>query len=126
MFDKLKVVIMFANPYEMTDETTHEVRRGLTVEYYIYGNDGDALKPAADAGSGALGIRRSKCSMDAAMREKLMFVPGIYDGQFEMNVGSDGKPTLKLVDIDYIGKCNISLDATKDDAGATGATGSKK
>lgn len=112
MLSRMNVVIMFANPYEMKDEETKEVRTGLTVEYYIYGDKGEGLKPVAVADNGAAGIRRSKCSMDASMRNKLMFVPGIYDGEFEMTVGSDGKPTLKLVDIDYVGKCNISVDAT--------------
>lgn len=110
LLNNMNVVIMFANPYRMEIEDTREIREGLTVEYYVFGENGEALKPVADAGNGALGIRRSKCSMDASMKDKLMYVPGIYDGQFEMTVGSDGKPTLKLVDIDFIGKCQISLD----------------
>lgn len=111
LMDNMNVVIMFANPYRMEAEGTHEIREGLTVEYYVFGKNGEALKPVADAGNGALGIRRSKCSMDSSMKEKLMYVPGVYDGQFEMTVGSDGKPTLKLIDIDFIDKCRISLES---------------
>ena len=76
------------------------------VEYYFFGENGEQLAPVADA-SGDLGIRRSKASLDISMKEKLMFVPGIYRGEFEMAVGSDGKPMLKLLDIDYVGKCNM-------------------
>lgn len=35
-------------------------------------------------------------------------MPGIYDGTFEMTVGSDGKPVLKLVDVDFVDAAVIS------------------
>ena len=111
MISNMNVLVMFSNPYELKDDETKEIRRGLSVEYYIYGKNGEGLAPVADSGSGNLGIRRSKCTMDYEMKERLMYVPGIYDGQFEMTVGSDGKPTLKLVDINFVGKCNMVLDA---------------
>ena len=43
----------------------------------------------------------------------MSYVPGIYDGTFEMTVGSDGKPVLKLVDVDFVAPAVISL---KDDS----------
>lgn len=33
---------------------------------------------------------------------KITSAPGLYDAEFEMNVGSDGKPTLKIQDLDYV------------------------
>lgn len=126
LLNDMNVVIMFANPYEMKDENTGEVRRGLTLEYYVYGQNGEALKPVVDAGSGALGIRRAKCSLPIDMKEKLMYVPGIYDAQFEMTVGSDGKPVLKVADIDFVGKCNILLDTSADIEKKESAPAAKK
>lgn len=110
LLNNMNIVVMFANPYSLKDDSTGEIREGLSMEYYVYGQNGEALKPVVDAGSGALGIRRAKCSLGADMKDKLMYVPGIYDAQFEMNVGSDGKPVLKVVTIDFVGKCNILLD----------------
>lgn len=120
LLNNMNVVVMFANPYRMDDEKG-EVREGLTLEYYVYGQNGEALKPVADAGSGTLGIRRAKCSLGIEMKEKLMYVPGIYDAKFEMTVGSDGKPVLKVADIDFVGKCNIALDKSDEPAPATTA-----
>lgn len=116
--NNVDVLIMFASPYSMQDEETKTTREGLSVEYYFYGKDGEALRPVADAGEGALGIRRSKCSMDIDMKDKLSYVPGIYNGSFEMRVGSDGKPVLKLKEIDFVGRCNILLDTLPGDAPA--------
>lgn len=104
------VVVMYGKPYELKDDETKEVRRGLTVEYYFFGENGEALKSVADANAGTLGIRRSKCSLSAELQEKLVYVPGVYKGQFIMDVNADGKPSLKLTDIDFIGKCNITLE----------------
>lgn len=104
------VLLMFSKPYQIQNEQTKVIENeGVSVEYYFFGKNGERLAPVADD-SGDLGIRRSKASLDISLKEKLMFVPGIYDGQFEMGVGADGKPVLKLLDIDYIGKCNISLE----------------
>lgn len=126
--NNMNIVVMFANPYSLKDEASGEVREGLSLEYYVHGENGEALKPVVDAGSGALGIRRAKCSIGIDMKEKLMYVPGIYDAQFEMTVGSDGKPVLKVVAIDFVGKCSIILDSESvkaDDAVSVSATDKK-
>ena len=104
------VMLMYSKPYSIENEKTHKVDlQGVSVEYYFFGQNGEQLAPVADD-SGDMGIRRSKASLPYEMKEKLMFVPGIYDGDFEMAVGSDGKPVLKLIDIDFIGKVNMSLE----------------
>jgi hypothetical protein len=51
--------------------------------------------------------------MTPEMENKISYIPGIYDGKFEMAVGSDGKPVLKLVDIDFVGKAVISCAEEK-------------
>lgn len=112
MFNSMPVLLMYSNPYEMKNEETGEIRSGLTVEYYIFGDNGKDIKSQACTGENtSFGYRRMKSSMDISMKDKLMFVPGIYNGDFEMNVDKDGKFSLKLVDIDFIGTCNITLDA---------------
>lgn len=124
MFSTMPVLVMYANPYEMKNEETGEIRRGLTVEYYIFGNGGQNMKAQASSDEGgSLGYRRMKSSMDITVKDKLMFVPGIYDGGFEMNVDKDGKPSLKLVDVDFVGTCSMSVDAVSDTKSETPAKG---
>ena len=104
------VLLMYSRPWQIENEKTKVIENeGVSVEFYFFGKNGEQLAPVADE-SGNLGIRRSKGTLDILAKDKLMFVPGIYDGLFEMAVGSDGKPVLKLLDIDFVGKCNMSLE----------------
>lgn len=58
---------------------------------------------------GVSGIRRGKSFLKADKVHKVSYVPGIYDGTFEMTVGSDGKPVLKLTDVDFVAPALISM-----------------
>ena len=39
--------------------------------------------------------------------KKIVSAPALYEAEFEMSVGSDGKPVLKIVDLDYV--CDVSM-----------------
>lgn len=119
---KSKVVIMFASPYSMPREDG-TILEGLSVEYYFFGDHGEAIKPTFDADSGVSGIRRSKCSLDVAQKDRISYVPGVYDADFGMKVGSDGKPILTMQSIDFVGKCimSLELDPAAEDPVATPA-----
>ncbi len=106
---KSKVVILYANTYDMVVDSGERLS-GCTVEYYFYGEHGEALKPVFDADGGALGLRRSKSTLSFAMRDKLDYVPGVYEGTFSMTVNKDGKPQLVLTDVDFCGKCIITME----------------
>lgn len=123
-----KVVIMFSRPYEMTNEDTGEIRRGITVEYYFFGDQGQFLQAevGADPAAGQLGLKRSKCSLPYECASKLLYVPGVYDGQFSLNVDKDGKPSLRLEDVDFVGKCRIALEDTSKQDAATPAESKEK
>ena len=41
------------------------------------------------------------------MRQKITFVPGIYDATMGMNIGSDGKPVLTVEDLDFCSRVQI-------------------
>lgn len=118
---RMQILVMYGSPFSLTDEETGEIREGLTIEYYMFGDNGEQLQPAANASAGAaLGIRRAKCSMDVSMKDKLMYVPGVYDAEFQMNVGADGKMNLKAVSLEYVGRPVFGLnpDDVPQDAGA--------
>lgn len=119
---KSKVVIMFASPYSMPrDDGT--ILEGLSVEYYFFGDHGEAIKPTFDADSGVSGIRRSKCSLDVIQKDRISYVPGVYDADFGMKVGSDGKPILTMQSIEFVGKCimSLELDPSSQDPAAASA-----
>lgn len=105
--DKLKVLLMYSGVIDIPARDGKEALSGVSVEYYFFGNDGEMVEPRISA-DGVSGTRRGKVFMDAQMAGKVSYVPGIYDGTFEMNIGADGKPVLKLVDIDFVAKAGIT------------------
>ena len=53
------------------------------------------------------GQQRAKCSLEASKREKISFVPGIYEAKMGMKIGSDGKPVLTVEDLDFFSRVQI-------------------
>lgn len=77
------------------------------MEFLFYGEHGEQVEPTVSA-DGVSGTRRGKSFLSEDKLHKVSYVPGIYDGTFEMTVGSDGKPVLKLVDVDFVDAAVIS------------------
>ena len=104
---KSDILVLFANSYEMKDESGRLVS-GCTVHYLFWGDKGSNLFCRSESNiSKPVGLQRAKCSVDFGLRQNIMVAPAIYEGTFEMSVGSDGKPVTKLVDLHY--KCNVEM-----------------
>jgi len=101
----MRILLMYANEYDIKDESGRSVR-GCTINYYFYGEDGSALQTQAQK-VGSVGYQRAKCSLDYGARDHILRVPAIYDASFEMSVGSDGKPILKAIDLNYVQDVNF-------------------
>lgn len=83
-------IILSARPWEMEDEVTKEVRRGVSVQYVLNPN----LDPV-DNEDGVKGILVGKSSMPLKEFKSLTVVPGVYDMHFDITI-KGGKPGLKL------------------------------
>ncbi len=104
---KAKILVLYANTYDMINEKQQQLV-GCTVNYLFWGEDGKQLLPQSQWNPNEpVGIQRGKCSMDVNLRNKLVIAPALYEGTFEMVVGSDGKAVSKLVDVAYISDVSI-------------------
>ena len=107
--NKFKILLMYSGVLDIPAREGHDALSGVSMEYFFYGENGEQLEPKVSV-DGVSGIRRGKVFMqDPAVANKVSYVPGIYDGTFEMQVGADGKPVLKLVDVDFLGKASIKM-----------------
>lgn len=104
----MRILLTYVAPYDLTDERGQR-RSGLSCQYCFFGEDGEAVASKTVNPSGASGWRQSKVSLPIDQMQNMISVPGVYDGEFDMRVGSDGKPTLILRDVRYVGTVNISL-----------------
>lgn len=99
---KAKIIILYAMPYDMITERQEQLK-GCSVQYLFWGESGEKLFAQSEWDtSKPIGVQRAKCSVDYTCRQKIVIAPALYEGTFEMRVGGDGKPVLKLTDVAYI------------------------
>ena len=96
---KDRILITYAKQYQIENGTT-----GTTVQYFFLDKTGSFLKVDES------GQQNAKVSLSYDSRNKMNLIPGIYEGEFEMTIGSDRKPILKLVDVELIGSAIIKAD----------------
>jgi hypothetical protein len=89
-----RALITSADTWQMTDEKTGEIRRGLSVWYL---ND-----YREDTGE-AFGFKPTKVSADislkASMADKL---PGLFELEYGSRPGAQGKATLTLIGVKFV------------------------
>ena len=102
---KAKIMILFANQYDMKDESGNKLT-GCSVHYLFWGEDGEAVASEFDL-TKPVGVQRAKCSVESVLRNKIVVAPGLYEGTFEMTTGSDGKPVNRLRDVAFISHLEI-------------------
>jgi hypothetical protein len=98
----MKILVTFANVWKMDSGST-----GCTVNYFMFGENGELMQSRNDLSGGPVGQQRAKCSLDVNMRQKISFVPGIYDAMMSYKIGSDGKPVLTIEDLDFVSPVEI-------------------
>lgn len=111
--DKMKILVMFAHELDIPASEGRDALRGTSIEYFFFGESGEMVQPKLCV-DGTVGMRRGKSFLSPEMIHHVSYIPGIYDGTFEMQVGSNGKPTLKLTDLNFIGKASISMVPEKE------------
>lgn len=111
--NKAKILVMFAGPYDIPAKDGQAASNGCTFEYYFWGENGETLETKYSAENQAAGTRRSKATLSLEEFKNVTRVPAIYDGEFEMSIGGDGKPVLKLIHVDIDSSLDVSIKAAK-------------
>lgn len=93
---KQKILLLYANQYSLKNEEGR-LMEGVTCNYYF-----NTTLNAVGNKDGSVGQRPAKGSMPVEAFWKIKMAPAIYEAEFDMKIGSDGKPVLSIVDLDYI------------------------
>lgn len=92
-----QIILLYAGQYSILDEKTGTINQGVTCNYYFNVN-----LVAEDNTNGTKGTRPAKSSCDYNLMSKIVKAPGLYNAEFSMNIGSDGKPVLKICDLEFL------------------------
>lgn len=91
------IIVLYAGTYSVQDDKTGVINSGLTIVYYF-----NTSLDCIDNTNGTVGTRPAKCSVPVELMHKVVKAPALYDAEFTMNIGSDGKPVLKICDLSYL------------------------
>lgn len=108
IMNEQRILLMFCNAYDIPAQNGQSGAKGCTLNYYFVGQNCDQLKKMEDRYN-SIGYQRAKCSIDFDKRAMIPAAPAVYDAQFEMSVGSDGKPVLKVVDLKYVSDVEFTM-----------------
>lgn len=107
MTSKAKVVVLFANAYELENEQREKIK-GCTIHYLFWGENGEAIAEQSEWDvTKPVGVQRAKVSLDYDVRRKIPIAPALYEADFRMTVGADGQPVLRMQDIAYVSNLDI-------------------
>lgn len=105
---KQEIIVLFASPYRIVDERTGEVNEGISVSYLL----DPKFKPVEGA-NGQIGLKPAKASIETLELPNLIKAPALYEGTFNLKVGSNNKPELALQKVRYIGEVFPEQKAVK-------------
>ena len=91
-----KIIIIYANPWALTDEKTGQQRSGVSIQYI----NGEKLDPVNNE-NGSAGYSVLKESIPADKVNKLRAVPGVYTATMGLSARG-GKNVLSVQDIDFV------------------------
>lgn len=99
--NKAKILVLYVKSYSMTDDSGH-VNTGTSCHYLFWGEHGELMESVSGNADKGIGQQRAKATLPWEASTKFPVVPGIYEGEFTMATGSDGKPVLKLVSAEFV------------------------
>jgi hypothetical protein len=93
---KEKCIVLNASKYSFVNKESGELREGVTFGYLITEN-------LESCGNGEhKGYKIAKGSFPLKDWTKFKEVPAYYDLDFEMSIAGDGRPEMKVKDIEYV------------------------
>lgn len=101
---KSNVIVLYSRPFEIDDEKTGKVNRGVSVQYLMT----DKMLPMETEDD--KGLKVNKGSIDFLKQGNLLKVPGLYEASFTMKTNSNGKPELAIADLEFKGILMVEID----------------
>ena len=98
-----QILITYAGQYSLNNEKGETVN-GTSVTYFFVEDDLVDFKTmdySSDPGI-ARGMNRAKVSLELSEFTNITKVPALYKGSFDMGIGADGKPMLKLKSVKFL------------------------
>ena len=98
--NKQRILLMYAGEYDMKTEDGR-IMKGCTLKYFFFGNNGDQV--------GGVGYQNAKSNASYDIRDQVIAAPAVYDAEFDMRVGGDGKPVLLVTALHYVSDAIFSM-----------------
>lgn len=103
---KQQICVLYANAWDLVDEKTGEKKEGTTINYIMNTDMG-----CMDNSDGSKGLRSAKSSSPYETMLRIPMAPAMYDAEFSMKIGGDGKPVLTICDLTFIAPVELVIQS---------------
>lgn len=94
-----RALITSADTWEMVDEKTGELRKGLSVWY---------LNEYREDTANAFGFKPTKVSADVSLQASMINkLPGLFELEYGSRPGAQGKATLTLIGVKFVKEVDL-------------------
>ena len=100
---KQTILLLSATPYSIKEDDGR-INEGISLRYLT----NPSLTPI-DNGNGSFGTYPAKGTLPLDQKFTIQAAPAIYDAEFEIRVGSDGKAKLDVKTLDFISICEFKI-----------------
>lgn len=96
----MKVLVLNAKTYSVTDEKTGQVNEGVSVWY---------LNPKSTTNDGVIPLKLSIPKEQTSLSSKVLGnCPGVFQFDFDIMPGRGNKAMMKLSDLEYISELDLT------------------
>lgn len=105
---KQQIIILSANPYSIKDEASGRTNEGVSINYLTNAE----MEPVFND-NGSFGVRPAKGTLNRDQLANIGCAPGLYDADLEMAIGSDGRPTIRVKNITFLGALKVTVSKSE-------------
>jgi len=105
---KQRIIILAASHYRI-EQTDKSITEGISISYLTTENLNSVVNE-----DGSYGCKAAKGSLPFRQMASIITAPAVYEAELKMKVGSDGKPTLTLESVEFVGEVVTTLKPVTD------------
>ncbi len=106
---KGKILVTYANRYSIPATQDSDMISGTTINYFFMDDEFSNFNTKFCTDTDLKGVNRAKGNLDYNVFSALSRVPAIYEADIDYKISADGKPTLRVLGLEYFADVKMEV-----------------